>query len=167
MLETSVDANATTWFFEKETTAIAGAGPYVFSVKRREIADIKLEELTLQVEVLVTQLTALAGGGGGAVASDGGYNMSDVLDTLQKEVDALYDEVSDLADQLDSVAASSGVVAPTEQNTNAAAASGIDGVFFTEKDETQIKAALVLSSFSFVFWMIWIAFYVFKCVTGS
>ena len=98
MVEASVDAvNASSWFvFENDTTAIEGTGLdrtgayFPSSAAKLPKSSWKNSRSTFQVEVLVTQLTtALAGGG--AVASDGGYSMYDVLATLQKEVDALYD----------------------------------------------------------------------------
>lgn len=107
ILSSSVNINATDWFFETDTAAIFGAEPYVFSVKRRQIADVKLDGLAVTVAALEEQLST--------AGSDGNGN----------------------------------------------------GNFFTEQDRTQLKAALVLSSLSFVFWMFWIGAYIYRFVKGS
>jgi len=61
LVEQSLDANATTLFeFEvSETIPIDGAGEYVFSSRRREVADLERAELTEQVNTLMMQVTNL------------------------------------------------------------------------------------------------------------
>ena len=107
MVEASIDYNnATKFAFEgNDTLPVVGAGEYVFSEKRREIADVERQDLMEQVVALQAQLDELRG-------------------------------------------------------TSSESFSANDEISFGDSEETHLKAALALSTLSFVFWTLWAAVYI-------
>jgi len=111
MVEASVNSTATKFVFETEDTqAISGAAEYVFSQKRREIADVERAELKEQIAAAQAQLDLL--------------------------------------------------MSTTQSSSASGVAGEIEDRVFGDSEETQLKAALALSSISFVFWTLWIAAYI-------
>jgi hypothetical protein len=166
---TNTSAN-NTFIFESSTMAVDGAGDLVVSVKRAQIADLdraalkedvdelkkevipdlsrQLAEAMDGIALLQQQLSLLTAGtlggssGGSSSAADGG-SASDVASTPNLRADA----------------ASEG---GASSNT---ASSTFNGRLFTEEDAGQLKAALILSSISFVMWMVFIFYTSYKFFT--
>lgn len=130
MLEESVNitnsnATSTKWLFElDETKEIEGAGLYVFSSKRREIADIKLEELTVQVNDLAALLSS--GGAAGGLVGGEYFDVQSVLADLQKQVDVLRNDLQDLRDNFAATNAGSTTGSAAAAVAAAADSNGID-----------------------------------------
>jgi hypothetical protein len=144
LVEASVSPNATKFTFESKTNVIGGAGPYVVSGKRKEIIDVNLNDLTSTVTDLQTQVVdimAVAGLGEGGV-------FTGQLAQIQSEIDDLRVDVDELLNRLNTAGVES-----TLQSSNS-------------NDDSQIKAALVLSSLSFVVCCVGVAAYVTRYVKG-
>jgi hypothetical protein len=149
----SVSVNATTWLFESKTNVINGAGPFVFSSKRKEIIDVNVNDLTTAVTDLEEQVDSLmttAGLGEGDL-------LTGQLKQIQSEIDALQIDVEQLLKQMNNI--------PSGSSNNAASIDSSRS--FTSQDATQLKAAIVLSILSFLFWVMWIGVYVSRYVKGS
>jgi hypothetical protein len=85
-------------------------------------------------------------------------NMVETIDMLTEEVKHLEEENAILMSQL-------GLAHTHDESQAVSGAYQLINNELTEDD--QVKAALVLSSISFAFWMIAILFMMFRCVTGS
>jgi hypothetical protein len=142
-LESSASVDSTPWLFEnKDTLKIIGAGPYVFSGRRHvQLKEIKAKLAELEETLMGT--TASPSSTGNGVTADS-------LAKLQAQIDGLRSAVEDLDGQQE----------PSPVIDVAVAES----VSFTESNQTQLKAAMALSSISFVLWMFWIAAYVVRCL---
>jgi hypothetical protein len=149
LVERSLLPNATQWIFESTTLPIIGASPYVLSSKRKEIIDENIKDLTSMVTDLAAEVELSSTGADGTVDLE----TKDKIDFLQREVDKLRSELNTLRSEVSS-ATSLKSADEIAQYSSA----------FTNQDETQIKAALVLSCLSFVFWVMWICVYVMRYV---
>jgi hypothetical protein len=128
-------------FENKDMLKIIGAGPYVFSGRRH----VQLKEIKAKLAELEETLM-----GATVVPSSAATGVkADSLANLQAQIDSLRSPVEDLDGQ--------------EPNFVTGAAKA-ESVSFTESNQTQLKAAMALSSISFVLWMFWIAAYVFRCL---
>jgi hypothetical protein len=146
LVESSVSANATKFSFESKTDVINGAGPYVFSGKRKEIIDVNLNDLTSTVtdlEEQVMEIMAVAGLGDGGV-------LTGQLAQVQVDVKALRTDVDVLLNRFNNIEG----VESALQNSNF-------------NNDTQVKAALVLSSLSFVVCCLGVASYLTRYVKGT
>ena len=138
LVEASVSENATLFTFESKTEVVKGATPFVFSSKRKEIIDVNLNDLTASVAKLEEQVVEIR-----TVTGLGeGVALNEQLTDIQWKISLLQRD-------LDAVKQLSSAVAVDYDNNS-----------------TQIKAALVLSSLSFVFCCMWVAAYVTKFVKG-
>ena len=79
-----VNASATKWIFESKTAPIVGAGPYVFSTKRKEIIDVTVQDLTTAVMSIENELIT-------RVDSDRETIMK--IDALAKELEKIVLEI--------------------------------------------------------------------------
>jgi len=170
---TSPDAPEFT--FEKSTDAGAGQGPYVLSVKRRSGTEYKLSTLesmvtdTVDNEALLTKsmedlqaevrsVTAKVDTLEDTVAANASSNGSDAgtptsttngmstaeraeFEQLKKELSLLEKEIEAVGDEIQSLS----TLSLTDNNEN-------DGNEFTDKHESQLQAALVMSSIAIVLW---------------
>lgn len=140
------DDGGVDWIFEQDTAAIVGAGDYVISAKRKTIADVQLQDLredSSEVKTEVLALRALVDEQRGVIA-----NLESRLAAAETKVDTVTGTVN---------------TANQERDNGAAGLVGD----FSETDEQQLRAALVLSSLSFVLWMVWILFSASKWISGK
>jgi hypothetical protein len=151
IVEQSINATATPpWIFESKTNPIVGAGPYVFSNKRKEILDVTVQDLTTAVMSIETALTE-------RVDSDTVTTMK--INILEKQVEEILLEIKKLQthSHFDTHEESN-----DNNNGDTTTTSSLSVERFSSEDATHIKAALVLSSLSFVFWCLWIGIYVMR-----
>ena len=142
LVEQSINSTATPpWFFESKTVPIDGAGPFVFSTKRKEIIDVTVQDLTTAVSNIESDLIARV---------DSDAETTTKIDALERQVEAILLEIMVLQSEI-----SSGT---TQESDNEVSTS--QSANFTSDDASQIKAALVLSSISFIFWCFWIVTFV-------
>ncbi len=132
LVEKSINASAAKWTFESSTTLYDGAGPYVFSSKRKEIIDVTVQDLSTAVMNIENELVARV---------DSDETTSKKIEDLQKEIERILLDTS--------------------------LKSGENEAIFTSQDASQIKAALALSSLSFIFWSFWIGSYVWRMMNRS
>lgn len=145
LVEASVSPNATQFTFESKTNVINGAGPYVFSGKRKEIIDVNLNDLTSTVTSLeeqVVEISAAAGLGEGGV-------FSGQLAQIQSEIEDLRMDLEELVNRINNA----GGVEFALQNSNSS-------------NDSQVKAALVLSSLSFIVCCFGVAAFLTRYVKG-
>ena len=139
LVEQSINSTATPpWTFESKTIPYVGAGPYVFSAKRKEIIDVTVQDLTTAVTNIENELIERVG-------SDEETIMK--IDALQQQVEKI---LLDIALLKSGITTSESSLSP-----------------FTDQDASQIKAALALSSLSFIFWCLWIGVYVMRQMNRS
>lgn len=146
LVEQSINSTATPpWTFESKTVPITGAGPYVFSTKRKEIIDVTVQDLTTAVTNIETELIA-------RVTSDEETTMK--MNALQKQVETILLDIARLQSE---------ITKTTEQSQSSNSSSSP----FTDQDASQIKAALALSCLSFIFWCMWMGVYVMRQMNRS
>jgi hypothetical protein len=121
------------------------------SSKRKEIIDENIKDLTSMVTDLESQVVEFMT----TTTSSGGTDLDTKMKVqfLQGEVEKLFAELNTLRSEVTS--------ASTIESNDAIRSP------FTNQDETQIKAALVLSCLSFVFWCMWIGVYVMRYVVKA
>mmetsp|Transcript_1512 Transcript_1512/g.2108 ORF Transcript_1512/g.2108 Transcript_1512/m.2108 type:complete len:561 (-) Transcript_1512:769-2451(-) len=164
-------AGAPEFTFEKSTDAGKGQGPYVISVKRRSGTEYQLstlegaitdtqnsgatlmtsvEDLQEEVSALTTKVTALeenAGNGNDSGGSTPSTGMSvaerNELNQLKNELELLNQEIKAVGVEVESMSGSL---------LNAAKTDDEEGNEFTDKHESQLQAALVMSAIAIVLW---------------
>jgi hypothetical protein len=162
-----------TFIFETDTLPVQGAGDLVVSVKRAQIADLErasikddvdeLKDLLIpvmsaqlanaqdEIAMLQQQLSQLTGGG-----SLGSVGTSSATSGSADDAGSTADEASSTPNlRAESATGSS----------SSTASSSSFGRLFTEEDDKQLKAALILSSLSFCMWMIAIFYMSYKFFT--
>lgn len=134
------DGAGTPWTFEQDTEAIIGAADFVISSKRDSILDIQLQEVrgdAVELEEMLRKLNT-------------------ELATARSETESLRERLAEAEGEVTQV--------KVDMVSSQAEYGGGD---FTESDEQQLRAALVLSSLTFVFWMAWFVMRIFGWITKS
>jgi hypothetical protein len=141
-----VSSNSSTWTFESKTEKIVGGGLYVLSSKRKEIIDANLQDLTTAVDQLEVEVSAFM--------SDGTLGTGSMarLVALEQKVEQIILDMNGIQSQVTSADISK---------------SSSNNKVWNSQDATQLKAALVLSSLSFVFWCFWIGTYAMRYMNSS
>jgi hypothetical protein len=161
-----------TFIFETDTLPVQGAGDLVVSVKRAQIADLErvsikddvdeIKDLLIpvmsaqlanaqeKIAMLQQQLSQLTSGG--SLGSSGSI--------------ATRDSADDAGSTADEASSTPNLRAESATGSSSSTASSSSfGRLFTEEDESQLKAALILSSLSFCMWMIAIFYMSYKFFT--
>lgn len=125
-------ANATEWTFESSTTPGEGQGPFVVSSKRRSYGEYQRDSFDGDIDHLNTEIT----------------NLREELRKERAETSALKEELGAIREKLGGQAD-----LPITQSTQAS---------YTEQNENQISAALIMSSISMVLWALAVAMVVFR-----
>ena len=143
LVEMSINASATKWTFESSTMLYDGAGPYVFSSKRKEIIDVTVQDLSTAVMNIENELVTRV---------DSDDTTIKRIEDLQKEIERIILDIAALE---------------SRTSSDTSLKSGENEAIFTSQDASQIKAALALSSLSFIFWSFWVGSYVWRMMNRS
>jgi hypothetical protein len=127
-------ADVDDWFIEATPTAIDGMGEFVISSRREDLALQERRAIRNSDEMTQLQIDVIMAG----------------MDELMEQ---MHLEINDLKAELEQVR---NAPSPSQDRTPALAATrNEDALDFTDQEDKQLTAALVLASLSFVFWMIW------------